>query len=155
MISCMEQHAEQHYGLTIPVDHPLRCIKRRADTQLSQIRPLMEKLIARHGMLTIPPAHLIKATLIQALYSIPYDRQLCEQISYNALFRWFLDLPPRGAMWNLPAFSHERHNWVQQILLSNFFRNGFHRTIQEITRDKDHFNPDWGLIERECKMSTH
>ena len=82
----------------VPADHPLRAIKRMADGELARLQRRFNDAYARIGRPSIPPEQMIKAMLLQALYSIRSERQLCEQIGYNFLFRWFLDLSPEAAV---------------------------------------------------------
>ena len=78
----------------VPDRHPLRGIKNRVDAELSRLRPVFNKAYAKSGRPSIPPERLIKATLLQALFTIRSERQLCHSIRYNMLYRWFLDLKP-------------------------------------------------------------
>jgi len=78
----------------IPADHPLREIKQRADRVLAGMSRDFNAAYSKTGRPSIPPERLIKALLLQALYSVRSEIQLCEQIGYNLLFRWFLDMQP-------------------------------------------------------------
>ena len=83
-------------GLTpegfVPREHPLRRIKPLADTALGRMSPLFDELYADNGRPSIPPEHLLKSSLLMAFYTIRTERQFCEQLRYNLLFKWFLDL---------------------------------------------------------------
>ena len=76
-------------------DHPLRDIKRRADRILESLAPNFAAAYRPTGRPGVPPERLLKALLLQALRSIRSERQLCERIDTDLLFRWFLDLSPR------------------------------------------------------------
>lgn len=76
----------------IEPDHPLRAVKRRADEVLSSMRKDFDRAYSRMGRPSIPPEMLLKALLLQALYTIRSERQLVEQIQMNLLYRWFIDL---------------------------------------------------------------
>ncbi len=76
----------------VPADHPLRGIKRLADEVLSRLTDAFEVLYSSTGRPSIPPENLLKSTVLMALYSIPSERRFCEQLDYNLLFRWFLDM---------------------------------------------------------------
>src|ERR1044071_8625437 len=78
----------------IPADHPLRTIKRYADAALLELSPLFDEIYAAdgEGRASIPPERLLKASLLISLYSIRSERAFCEELRYNLLFRWFLDL---------------------------------------------------------------
>ena len=77
----------------IPLDHPLRAIRSLVDEVLDQMSGRFEQLYSRMGRPSIPPEHLLRATLVQAFYSVRSERMLMEQIDYNLLFRWFVGLP--------------------------------------------------------------
>src|SRR6266404_4808090 len=76
----------------VPKAHPLRRIKQLADEALSKLSPVFDGMYAKTGRRSIPPEQLLKASLLMALYSIPSERAFCEQLDYNILFRWFLDM---------------------------------------------------------------
>ena len=91
-----ERQATMMMALTpegfVPKDHPLRRIKPLADSALGRMSPLFDELNADNGRLSIPPEHLLKASLLMAFYTIRSECQFCEQLRYNLLFKWFLDL---------------------------------------------------------------
>src|SRR3954469_20132569 len=76
----------------VPQDHPLRAIRRITDRALQRISPQLGTLYVKFGRPSIPPEKLLRALLLQALYTIRSERQLMEQIEYNLLFRWFVPL---------------------------------------------------------------
>ena len=76
----------------VPKDHPLRDIRRFADQALASISESFDAIYAESGRPSVPPERLLKASLHIALYSIRSERQFCEQLEYNLLFRWFLDM---------------------------------------------------------------
>src|SRR5215212_218344 len=76
----------------IPKDHPLRRVKPLADEALRELSPLFDAMYASVGRPSIPPEHLLKASLLMALYSVRSERQFCERLQYDLLFKWFLDL---------------------------------------------------------------
>src|SRR6185436_15805860 len=88
-----------HIDDLIPANHPLRSIKVRADGILKGMSRRFNTAYGKAGRPSIPPERLIKALLLQALYSVRSEIQLCEQIGYNLLFRWFLDMNPSEAVW--------------------------------------------------------
>ena len=79
----------------IPAEHPLRRIKALADAELARLSPVFDQMYAERGRPSIPPERLLKSCLLIALYSIRSERQFCEQLQYNLLFQWFLDLDLR------------------------------------------------------------
>ncbi len=76
----------------IPDDHPIRRIKPIVDAALQQLSGLFDTMYSASGRPSIPPEHLLKASLLIALYSIRSERQFCERLRYDLLFKWFLDL---------------------------------------------------------------
>ena len=91
-----ERQATLMLGLTpdgfVPKDHPLRRIKPLVDSVLRRMSPLFDELYAAGGRPSIPPEHLLKSSLLMAFYTVRSERQFCEQLRYNLLFKWFLDL---------------------------------------------------------------
>src|SRR5574337_209040 len=83
-----------HVDDLIPAGHPLRSIKQRADAILASMSRSFNVAYGTVGRPSIPPERLIKALLLRSLYSIRSEIQLCEQIGYNLLYRWFLDMNP-------------------------------------------------------------
>jgi len=83
---------------SIPREHPLRRVKELADAALRQLSPLFDEMYSVTGRPSIPPERLLKASLLMALYTVRSERLLCEQLDYNLLFCWFLDMEwPRRA----------------------------------------------------------
>ena len=80
----------------VPQDHPIRAIRRIVDRALRELSPLFDQMYAADGRPSIPPEHLLKSLVLIALYSIRSERQLCERLQYDLLFKWFR--APRGAM---------------------------------------------------------
>jgi transposase len=76
----------------VPADHPLRAIRRLVDPILRDLSPQFEALYSQTGRPSIPPEQLLRALLLQLLYSIRSERQLDEQLEYNLLYRWFVGL---------------------------------------------------------------
>jgi transposase len=76
----------------VPKEHPIRAIKDLADEALRQMNRRFDAMYAEVGRPSIPPETLLKATILMALYTIRSERQFCEQLDYNILFRWFLDM---------------------------------------------------------------
>lgn len=76
----------------IPKDHPIRLIKKLADLELKRLSPVFDSMYSKEGRPSIPPERLLKAALLMALFSVRSERQICEQLNYNFMFRWFLDM---------------------------------------------------------------
>ena len=76
----------------VPKDHPLRKVKTLADAALAALSPTFDEMYSKVGRPSIPPERLLKSTLLMAFYSVRSERLFCEQLDYNLLFRWFLDM---------------------------------------------------------------
>ena len=76
----------------VPQDHPLRAIKKLADAALAQLSKVFDEMYADGGRPSIPPERLLKAMLLMALYSVRSERMFAEQLGYNLLFKWFIDM---------------------------------------------------------------
>src|SRR6266849_8549794 len=83
----------------LAADHPLRAIKRQADEVLKALSRDFEAAYSERGRPSIPPEALLKAMLLQALYSIPSERRLVDALNWNLLYRWFSDLDPDAEVW--------------------------------------------------------
>src|ERR1700683_487805 len=89
-------------------DHPLRDIKRRVDGILDGMFEQFAQAYSRTGRPSVPPERLLKALLLMTLYSVRSERQLCERIDTDLLFRWFLDLQPSEEAFDATTFTHNR-----------------------------------------------
>ena len=136
-----------HLEEMIPTTHPLRAIKTRVDAILKEMSPTFGRAYAKTGRPSIPPERLIKALLLQALYSIRSEIQLCEQIGYNLLFRWFLDLSPSQAVWTPEVFSMNRERFDHYGFLRKFFDRVVAEAVLEGLVSEDHFSVDGTLIQ--------
>ncbi len=83
----------------IPGDHPLRAMRAMVDEALEHVSPLFAELYADAGRPSIPPERLLRALLLQILFSVRSERQLMEELEYNLLFRWFVGLGMDDAVW--------------------------------------------------------
>ncbi len=107
-----ERQATMMLGLTpdgfVPKDHPLRRIKPLADSALRRMSPLFDEIYADSGRPSIPPEHLLKSSLLMAFYTVRSERQFCEQLRYNLLFKWFLDLNVEDEPFHPTTFTKNR-----------------------------------------------
>jgi transposase len=98
----------------VPKDHPLRAIKELADAALAEMSPLFEEMYSEVGRPSVPPERLLKASLLIALYTVRSERQFCEQLGYNMLFRWFLDMSMVEPSFDPTVFTKNRVRLIQQ-----------------------------------------
>lgn len=150
----MRGHADQQLPLfhtfevedRIRADHPLRDIKRRTDRILESLHPRFEAAYSTTGRPSVPPERLLKALLLMALYSVRSERQLCEQIDLNLLFRWFLDLQPSEDAFDATTFTKNRHRLETHGLAKAFFDAVVAEAIAK-NLCSEHFSVDGTLIE--------
>jgi len=138
----------------VPEDHPLREIKGLVDGELRRLQPRFRAAYSRVGRPSIPPERLIKATLLQVLYSIRSERQLCEQLRYNMLFRWFLDLRPDDDVFCPTSFTKNRARFAEHGLMEAFFNGSVAEGIREGAMSTEHFSVDGTLIQAWASMKS-
>lgn len=126
--------------------HPLRDIKRRTDRILDTLHAKFEAAYSTTGRPSVPPERLLKALLLMALYSIRSERQLCEQVDLNLLFRWFLDMQPSDEAFDATTFTKNRQRLETHGLTNAFFAAVVAEAIaKELC--SEHFSVDGTLIE--------
>lgn len=130
----------------VPLDHPLRKIKRWADGVLAEMSRDFNRAYGTTGQPGIPPEQLLKALLLQALYSIPSEIKLVDAIQWNILYRWFLDLPMEKDAWTQEAFSMNRDRFELHDLYRKFFDRVVSEALARNLASPDHFSIDGTLI---------
>jgi transposase len=105
----------------VPQDHPLREIRRLTDEVLRSMSAEFDPLYSDMGRRSIAPEYVLRALLLQGLFSVRSERQLVEQIDYNLLFRWFVGLGMDDAVWNHAAFSKKRDRLLTSAVAQRFF----------------------------------
>jgi transposase len=143
-----------HLEDMIPPDHPLRAVKARADKVLAKMSRRFNQAYGKTGRRSVPPERLIKALLLQSLYSIRSEIQLCEQIGYNMLYRWFLDMTPSETTWTPEVFSMNRKRFDEHGLVRDFFDLVVREAILEDLVSGDHFSVDGTLIQSFASMKS-
>lgn len=130
----------------VPDNHPLRPIKRWADGVLRAMSRDFDAAYGRTGRPGVPPERMLKALLLQALYSIPSESKLVEAIQYSILYRWFVDLPLEEDCWTQEAFSMNRERFELHELCRKFFDRVVAEGIERDLVSPDHFTVDGTLI---------
>src|SRR2546423_13721078 len=105
----------------IPKEHPLTRIKQMADLALRELSPIFDEIYSVLGRPSIPPERLLKASLLMALYTIRSERLFCEQLDYQLLFRWFLDMDLYAPGWDHSTFTKNRPRWLNFTVGRRFF----------------------------------
>jgi transposase len=127
-------------------DHPLRDVKRRVDRILDALSPQFAAAYSQVGRPSVPPERLLKALLLMALYSVRSERQLCERIDTDLLFRWFLDMQPSEEVFDATSFTHNRQRLDDHDLTKTFF-DAVVREAITAGLCSEHFSVDGTLIE--------
>src|SRR5437016_14442529 len=100
-------------GDLLPTQHPIRRIRRFVDSALERLEPAFEAMYAKVGRPSIPPEQLLKASVLMALYSIRSERQFCEQLQYNLLFKWFLGMNLEDVAFDATSFTKNRDRLLE------------------------------------------
>ena len=131
----------------VPADHPLRAIRRITDRALERLSPRFGQLYIQFGRPSIPPEKLLRALLLQALYTVRSERQLMEQIEYNLLFRWFVGLGMDDAVWAPTTFTKNRDRLLTGDIAAAFFEAVLIHADSEQLLSNEHFTVDGTLLE--------
>ena len=131
----------------VPQDHPLRAIRRITDRALERLSPRFGTLYVKFGRPSVPPEKLLRALLLQALYTIRSERQLMEQLDYSILFRWFVGLGMDDAVWSPTTFTKNRDRLLDGDIAQAFFEAVLiHAETARLLSD-EHFTVDGTLLE--------
>ncbi len=131
----------------IPPDHPLRAIQALVNPVLSALSPRFQALYARLGRPSIPPERLLRALLLQTLYTIRSERQLMEQLGYNLLFRWFVGLNPDDPVWVPTVFTKNRERLIEGHIADAFLHEILKAADARGLLSHEHFTVDGTLLE--------
>ncbi len=131
----------------VPADHPLRPIRQMVDKVLKRLSPCFEAMYAEGGRPSIPPEKLLRALLLQCLYSVRSERLLMEQLDYNLLFRWFVGLNMDDPVWDFTVFSKNRQRLLEADVARAFFAEIGELAKEQGLLSDEHFTVDGTLIE--------
>ena len=131
----------------VPQDHPLRAIRSMVDEVLHQLSPTFTKLYSRIGRPSIPPEKLLRALLVQVLYTVRSERQLMEQLDYNLLFRWFVGLNMDEPVWDPTTFTKNRQRLLDGDIAQAFFMRVLAHARERDLLSGEHFTVDGTLLE--------
>ena len=135
-------------------DHPLRPIKRAVDAILANMAGLLEGAYSTTGRPSVPPERLLKALLLQCLYSVRSEAQLIERLDTDLLFRWFCDMDPAEPVFDATAFTHNRPRLESGALITTFFEQVVARAIRAGLTSDEHFSVDGTLIESYASLKS-
>jgi transposase len=131
----------------VPQDHPLRPIREMVNVVLKDMSPYFTRIYAREGRPSIPPERLLRALLIQMLYSVRSERLLMEELDYNLLYRWFVGLNADDPVWSPTTFSKNRDRLIDAAIADKFFERVLFLAKEAGLLSDEHFTVDGTLIE--------
>src|SRR5882762_4169173 len=131
----------------IPPDHPLRPIRALVDAVLHDLSPRFSRLYAKTGRPSVAPERLLRALLLQVLYSIRSERQLMEQLDYNLLYRWFVGLNMDDPIWDVSVFTKNRQRLLDGEVAEAFFDAVLAQARGRELLSNEHFTVDGTLIQ--------
>jgi len=131
----------------IAPDHPLRAMRRMVDEALKALSPRFARMYSKDGRPSIAPEKLLRALLLQVLYTIRSERQLMEQLDYNILYRWFVGLDMDESVWDVTVFTKNRERLLKSEVADGFFQQVLRQARARQLLSSDHFTVDGTLIE--------
>jgi transposase len=134
----------------VPAKHSLRAIRAMVNDALSQLEDLfagMHEDTSKGGRPSIAPQKLLRAMLLQVLYSVRSERLLMEQVQYNLLFRWFIGLSMDDSVWVPIVFTKNRRRLIERYAVVTFFNEMLAQAERQDWLSKEHFSVDGTLIQ--------
>jgi transposase len=128
-------------------DHPLRAIRAMADQALANMSERFDAMYSQRGRPSIPPEKLLRAQLIQMLYSVRSERLLMEEIDYSMLFRWFVGMNLDEPVWDVTVFTKNRDRLLEGDVAREFLSEVVHQAQEKKLTSDEHFTVDGTLIE--------
>src|SRR4026208_21961 len=131
----------------VPENHPLRPIRAMVDAVLHEMSRNFARLYAKRGRPSIPPERLLRALLLQVLFSIRSERMLMEQLDYNLLYRWFVGLDMDDEVWDATVFTKNRDRLLRGDIAQVFFQRVVEQARAQQLLSDEHFTVDGTLME--------
>src|SRR5215831_13045647 len=138
----------------VPKDHPLRAIREIVNRALSELSADFETMYAPLGRPSIPPEKLLRASLLQAFYTIRSERQLMERLEFDLLFRWFVGLGIDDTVWDHSVFSKNRDRLLAGEIAAKFMAAVLTQPRVKQLLSTDHFSVDGTLVEAWASMKS-
>jgi len=138
----------------VPADHPLRTIRRMTDRVLATLSPKFTRMYSDIGRPSIPPEQLLRALLLQVLYTIRSERMLMEQLEYNLLFRWFVGVNIDDPVWDPTVFSKNRDRLLAANVAALFFQAVLDEAKARDLISDEHFTVDGTLLEAWASLKS-
>jgi len=139
----------------IPQEHPLRPILAMTNRALRELSGRFSKMYSSLGRESVPPEQLLRALLLQVLYTIRSERMLMEQLEYNLLFRWFVGLNVDEPVWDRTVFSKNRSRMLEGDIAQAFFEAVLKQADEEDLLSDEHFTVDGTLLEAWASMKSY
>ena len=138
----------------VPHHHPLRVIKQFADRALAELSPVFDAMYAAGGRPSIPPERLLKASLLIALYSVRSERAFCEELDFQLLYRWFLDMNLMEPSFDPTVFTKNRQRLLKHDVARQFFDEVVRQADGLGLLSDEHFTVDGTLIEAAASLKS-
>ena len=138
----------------IATDHPLRAIRALVNETLAALSGRFDELYSQTGRPSIAPEYLLRATLLQAFFTVRSERQLMEQIDYNLLFRWFVGLSIDDTVWDASTFSKNRDRLLEADVAREFLASLLSLPKVKRLLSNDHFSADGTLLKAWAGMKS-
>ena len=138
----------------VPQQHPIRRIKPMVDRALAQLSPTFARMYAANGRASIPPEHLLKAGLLMALYSVRRERQFCEHLEHDLLFKWILDLNIMDHSFDHSVFAKNRQRLSDADVARKFLLQIVEQARERRLLSEDHFSVDGTLLEAWASLKS-
>jgi transposase len=135
-------------------DHPLRTVRAMTDEILNSMSPLFDAMYAEGGRPSIPPEKLLRAQLLQMLYSVRSERLLMEEIDYSILFRWFVGLNLDEDVWDATTFTKNRDRLLEGAVAKEFLAQVVDRAREAGLVSDEHFSVDGTLLEAWASLKS-
>lgn len=138
----------------VPRNHPIRRIKALVEPVLKELSPLFDEMYRLIGRPSIPPEHLLKGTLLMTLYSVRSERQFCERLEYDLLFKWFLDLNIDDPAFDASTFSKNRGRLLEHAVAARFMQAVLEEAGRRRLLSEEHFTVDGTLLEAWASLKS-
>jgi len=138
----------------VPADHPLRPIRQMANIVLERLSPQLDALYSAVGRPSIPPEKLLRALLLQVLYTLRSERLLMEALDYNLLFRWFVGLNMDDPVWDATVYCKNRERLLKGDVAEAFFKEVLKLAEEHQLLSDEHFTVDGTLIEAGASLKS-
>jgi transposase len=154
-----ERQAEMLLGVTpdqlVPANHPIRAIRALVDAVLAELSPRFDAMYERIGRPSVPPEHLLKSSILMALYSLRSERQFCERLQYDILFKWFLDLNISEPAFDATTFTKNRERLLDHDIARAFFGEVVREAQRRRLLSEEHFSVDGTLLQAWASIKSY